>query len=225
MNRFSSPIRIALLVLVLVAIALLNGACSSEQPAATPAPDQPAPARETAKGETTKGEATVETSPEPVSEAPTEAPTEAPAAAPEAAAGETSEEGASTGEAGFADVISVNISGQPGAYQFSVGIKSPDTGCDQYADWWEVITPDGELLYRRILLHSHVGEQPFTRSGGPVPIQPETPVLIRAHMNTTGYGGAMFQGSVQDGFIPVPGDPDLFPELAQEEPLPSGCAF
>jgi hypothetical protein len=43
-----------------------------------------------------------------------------------------------------ADVISVDVSGNEGAYQFSVGIRSPDTGCDQYADWWEVITGDGE---------------------------------------------------------------------------------
>jgi hypothetical protein len=34
-----------------------------------------------------------------------------------------------------ADVISVEASGQPGAVRFSVGIRSPDTGCDQYADW------------------------------------------------------------------------------------------
>jgi hypothetical protein len=48
-----------------------------------------------------------------------------------------------------ADVTAVRVSGAPGAYTFSVTLSSPDTGCDQYADWWEVITPDGELVYRR----------------------------------------------------------------------------
>ena len=89
-----------------------------------------------------------------------------------------------------ADVIAVQASGSPGAYQFNVGIRSPDKGCAQYADWWEVVSTDGKLLYRRVLLHSHVDEQPFTRSGGPVPIQPDTVVWVRAHMNTGGYGGA-----------------------------------
>ena len=80
-----------------------------------------------------------------------------------------------------ADVIGVQVSGAPGAYQFNVTIKSPDTGCQQYADWWEVVSEDGRLLYRRVLLHSHVDEQPFTRSGGPVPIQADTVVWVRAH--------------------------------------------
>ena len=73
-----------------------------------------------------------------------------------------------------ADVIDVSTSGQPGAYSFSVTVSSPDTGCEQYADWWEVVTEDGQLLYRRVLLHSHVAEQPFTRSGGPVDVTAET---------------------------------------------------
>ncbi|MGA9190363.1 MAG: hypothetical protein WBZ24_01400, partial [Anaerolineales bacterium] len=67
-----------------------------------------------------------------------------------------------------ARVISVDVSGEEGAFTFAVEIASPDTGCDRYADWWEVVTPNGDLLYRRILLHSHVDEQPFARSGGPV---------------------------------------------------------
>ncbi|MCB0054175.1 MAG: hypothetical protein KDE24_32035, partial [Caldilinea sp.] len=67
-----------------------------------------------------------------------------------------------------ADVFGVTVRGDDGAYQFSVEIASPDTGCNQYADWWEVLDSDGNLLYRRILTHSHVDEQPFIRSGGPV---------------------------------------------------------
>lgn len=125
----------------------------------------------------------------------------------------------------LADVISVDVSGEEGEYRFSVGINSPDTGCDQYADWWEVVGQDGELIYRRILLHSHVGEQPFVRSGGPVNIAADSLVYVRAHMNTGGYGGATFQGSVQSGFSETDLDPDFAFDLANEPPLPDDCAF
>ena len=104
------------------------------------------------------------------------------------------------GSAVGADVVAVRTSGSPGAYSFAVTLQSPDTGCDQYADWWEVITPDGELLYRRVLAHSHVDEQPFTRSGGPVDVQSTTRVIVRAHMNDAGYGGVAFSGSEEAGF-------------------------
>jgi hypothetical protein len=124
-----------------------------------------------------------------------------------------------------ADVIAVQASGQPGAYQFNVGIRSPDKGCAQYADWWEVVSTDGKLLYRRVLLHSHVDEQPFTRSGGPVPIQADTLVWVRAHMNTGGYGGMAFKGSVKAGFKQAAPDTEFAAGLAKQAPLPEGCDF
>ena len=124
-----------------------------------------------------------------------------------------------------ADVIAVQASGQPGAYQFNVGIRSPDKGCAQYADWWEVVSTDGKLLYRRVLLHSHVDEQPFTRSGGPVPIQADTVVWVRAHMNTGGYGGMAFKGSVKTGFKQAVPDAGFAADLAKQAPLPDGCDF
>lgn len=125
----------------------------------------------------------------------------------------------------LADVISVDVSGSEGAYRLSVGISSPDTGCDQYADWWEVVSQEGELIYRRVLLHSHVEEQPFVRSGGPVAIAPDSIVIVRAHMNIDGYGGAVFQGSVESGFKEMALKPDFASDLADELPLPDGCAF
>lgn len=124
-----------------------------------------------------------------------------------------------------ADVIAVQTSGQPGAYQFNVGIRSPDKGCAQYADWWEVVSTDGRLLYRRVLLHSHVDEQPFTRSGGPVPILADTGVWVRAHMNTGGYGGMAFKGSVKTGFKQAMPDAEFATGLAKQSPLPDGCDF
>jgi hypothetical protein len=130
---------------------------------------------------------------------------------------------ASSGD--HADAIQISISGDPRSYRFSVTIRSPDTGCNQYADWWEVVSPGGQLIYRRVLLHSHVGEQPFTRSGGPVNVQPGETVIIRGHMNGTRYGGAGLKGSVSGGFTTTELRRDFGVELDQQDPLPPGCGF
>lgn len=124
-----------------------------------------------------------------------------------------------------ARILEVTVRGSPGSYTFSVRIESPDEGCDQYADWWEVITPEGRLLYRRILAHSHTNEQPFTRSGGPVIVEGDTDVIVRAHMNTAGYGTQVFRGSPNGGFESVLLEAGFAAELAEEAPLPEGCAF
>jgi hypothetical protein len=124
-----------------------------------------------------------------------------------------------------ADVLSVTATGMDNDYRFSVEISSPDTGCDQYADWWEVLTSDGVLIYRRILLHSHRDEQPFIRSGGPVNINGSTTVIIRAHMHPTGYGGVVMRGSVESGFEAIELPVDFARETEYAAPLPDGCAF
>lgn len=126
---------------------------------------------------------------------------------------------------GFADVTAVEVSGSEGDYTFRVELSSPDTGCDQYADWWEVISENGELIYRRVLLHSHVNEQPFTRSGGPVAIEAETGVWVRAHMNNSGYGGEAFFGSAEAGFEKKELSKEFAADPENREPLPDGCAF
>jgi hypothetical protein len=124
-----------------------------------------------------------------------------------------------------AEVLEVKVSGEAGMYSFSVTISSPDEGCNQYADWWEVISQDGELFYRRILLHSHVNEQPFTRSGGPVAIEADTIVLVRAHMHPGGYGSLAMQGSLEGGFEQVELSDDFAADLGETPPLPEGCNF
>ena len=103
--------------------------------------------------------------------------------------------------------------------------ESPDTGCDSYADWWEVVSEDGELVYRRILLHSHVDEQPFTRSGGPIPPPDGAAAFVRLHMNTEGYSPAAVR-------VQPPGSPEaaelpsgFAAELESLEPQPGDCAF
>ena len=130
--------------------------------------------------------------------------------------------------AGPAIVEAVTVSGSENSYTFSVALKSPDTGCSQYANWWEVISADGKtLIYRRILGHSHVSEQPFTRSGGGVDISADTEVIIRGHMHPTGYGSGLIgmKGSVANGFKAYNLTADFAADVEAAAPQPSGCAF
>ncbi|MEM6354036.1 MAG: hypothetical protein AAF766_25105 [Cyanobacteria bacterium P01_D01_bin.14] len=126
----------------------------------------------------------------------------------------------------FALVTEVEVSTQsPGNYTFAVTLASPDTGCEQYANWWEVVTEEGDLVYRRILAHSHIEEQPFQRSGGPVELQPDQTVIVRGHMDPDGYGTQAMQGSVEAGFTEVMLPEGFAADLAEAEPQPSGCTF
>ena len=119
-----------------------------------------------------------------------------------------------------ADVLSVQVSTQNNRTNFSVEISSPDTGCMEYADWWEVVSANGTLLYRRVLLHDHANEQPFTRSGGPVLAGPDEVLWIRAHMKQAGYGGVAFTGTIRSGFRPAGLSSHFAPELESLPPLP-----
>jgi len=84
-----------------------------------------------------------------------------------------------------------------GIWTFHVTVRHPDTGWDDYADGWDVLTPDGAVLkpdpespFTRLLLHPHVNEQPFTRSQSGIVIPPGvTQVRVRAHDLVDGYGG------------------------------------
>jgi len=102
--------------------------------------------------------------------------------------------------------------------------NDPDSN-DDSAAITAVTINDGSLIYRRILSHSHVDEQPFTRSGGPVAIQAHDEILVRAHMNSIGYGNQVFRGSVAQGLVQDTLDSAFSEQLETTDPLPSGCAF
>ena len=124
-----------------------------------------------------------------------------------------------------ADVTRVTAAKSGAGYRFSVTLKSDETGCAQYADWWEVLDSKGALLYRRILFHSHPNDQPFTRSGGSVGLDSDDVVYIRGHMNKLGYVGDLFVGSVAKGFRKAEKIPTFPKSLEKQRPLPEGCAF
>ena len=102
------------------------------------------------------------------------------------------------GERGNADVVSVRaVQSSDGNWIFHVSVQHPDTGWEDYADGWDVLTPDGQVLkpdpdspFTRLLLHPHENEQPFTRSqAGIIVPSGVNRVLVRAHDLVAGYGG------------------------------------
>lgn len=124
-----------------------------------------------------------------------------------------------------ADIVAVNALGKTGSYTFFVTIKSPDINCEQYTDWWEVLDENGNLLYRRILFHSHAKEQPFRRSGGEVRVSENQKIYIRAHMKPFGYAKAVFEGSVLEGFALSTGDFHFKKVLETTAPQPTSCWY
>jgi len=101
-------------------------------------------------------------------------------------------------DAANADVIFVEVTETAAnTWTFSVTVEHPDTGWEDYADGWDVVLPDGTILkpdpgspFTRLLLHPHVGEQPFTRSQSRIEIPADvTEVAVRAHDLVDGFGG------------------------------------
>jgi hypothetical protein len=90
------------------------------------------------------------------------------------------------------------VQAEDGSWTFHVTVSHPDTGWEDYADGWDVVTPDGLVLkqnesdpFTRLLLHPHETEQPFTRSQSNL-VVPEgvAQVTVRAHDLVDGFGGA-----------------------------------
>ncbi len=99
---------------------------------------------------------------------------------------------------GCADVVEAEaVATGDGTYSFSATVRSADTGWDKYADAWQVLGPDGEVLGTRELLHPHVDEQPFTRSLAGVEVPGDVAeVTVRARDSVAGWCGAEVQVAV-----------------------------
>ena len=100
---------------------------------------------------------------------------------------------ASTGpvQAGEADIVGVSIhQSAPGIYRFDVSVSHADSGWEHYANSYEILDAEGNVLATRVLMHPHVNEQPFTRSLSGVQISPDLTVLrVRATDSVHGTGG------------------------------------
>ncbi len=92
--------------------------------------------------------------------------------------------------AGEADVVNVVVQREGSSYVFDVTVAHHDEGWQHYADSWDIVAPDGQIIATRVLYHPHVNGQPFTRSLSGVIIDQEvTSVVVRAHDLVHGYGG------------------------------------
>ena len=83
--------------------------------------------------------------------------------------------------------------GGGGTYSFSATVAHADSGWQHYANKFEILSPDGQVLGTRVLYHPHVNEQPFTRGLGSVRIPPGiTSVIVRAWDNVHKAGVKTF---------------------------------
>jgi hypothetical protein len=85
------------------------------------------------------------------------------------------------------------------AWRVSATMSSPYDSPDRYADAFRVLTPDGEELGVRELLHDHADEQPFTRSLEGLEIPADvSEVIVEGRDQRHGWGGGIVR-------VPVPG--------------------
>jgi hypothetical protein len=81
----------------------------------------------------------------------------------------------------------------PGSCTFAVTLEHGDEGWNHYANQWDVVTLDDQVLKSRVLHHPHENEQPFTRSLSGVTIPPGvSQVKIRARDTVHGYSAQEF---------------------------------
>lgn len=91
--------------------------------------------------------------------------------------------------AGTVEVVKVVADCINNVCDFAVTLKHDDTGWEHYADRWEILSMDGDLLATRTLHHPHVNEQPFTRYQFQVKLPADLrAVRVRAHDSRHGYG-------------------------------------
>ena len=99
--------------------------------------------------------------------------------------------GASGTAARFPDVLEVEVNGDGDAFSFRVTLSSLYDTRTRYADGWRIKDADGNVYGEHTLLHSHEGEQPFTRTQSGVAIPPGvTSVIVEGRDIVSGYGGA-----------------------------------
>ena len=92
--------------------------------------------------------------------------------------------------AGEADVLFVKLTKLAGGvYRFDVTVAHGDTGWEHYADNWQVLDLEGNVLGERILAHPHEREQPFTRSTTMEIPAGLARVRVRAHDKVHEFGG------------------------------------
>lgn len=75
----------------------------------------------------------------------------------------------------------IQATGGENMFRIDVTIKHADAGWDHYANQWDILDENGDLLGSRVLHHPHDNEQPFTRSLSLMIPASVTMVTIVAH--------------------------------------------
>ena len=177
---------ITLIALILLVTLTACGSIATSEPPAEP--NEPPPPSPTDVPAVTPAEV------EPPA-TPTAVPTETPTIETEAQALPPTEEPAAVPEGNpdlaYAQVVFVTATQSgDGTWRFDTTVRHNDQGWDNYADAWQVIDVEGNVLGERILLHPHDNEQPFTRSQSGIVIPDGvTQVIVQAKDNVEGFGG------------------------------------
>jgi hypothetical protein len=141
----------------------------------------------------------------------------------------------------------LNVDAKPevaGSYQVTVTLQSPDQACDDYADWWEVLSEDGTLVGRHILEGPQGFEKPF-ESQAVMPVEdPSQVLIIRAHFSSdvdetfisygnlpylddeipsSKYPNQAMKGSIQKGFKSVRIPRRFAAKVERQDPQPGPC--
>ena len=96
-----------------------------------------------------------------------------------------------------ADVIDVKTQCHDSC-TFHVTVRHEDEGWEHYVNRWQVLTPDGEVIATRTLMHPHVHEQPFTRSLSNIRVPSGIKkVVLRAHDSIHGYAGKTLEIEIE----------------------------
>ena len=138
-------------------------------------------------------------------------------------------------------VLKAEVNPSQPDYTLEVTIQSPDLHCRQYTNWWEIITPEGELKGRETFDQPHKDQSswPGVLTLSAAKVKPDQPLLIRAHFkggqmnhegqfelswHWSGYTNQALKGSIQAGFhrqVRLPGNFALW--LEDDPPQPTEC--
>ena len=138
-------------------------------------------------------------------------------------------------------VLKAEVNRSQPDYTVDVTTQSPDLHCNQYTNWVEIITPEGELKGRETFDQPHKEQSswPGVLTISADKVKPDQPLLIRAHFkggqrndegqfelrsDGSGYTNQALKGSIQEGFhqqVRLPSNFALW--LEDDPPQPSKC--
>lgn len=90
----------------------------------------------------------------------------------------------------YPDVLDAELEADGDRWRLSATLSSPYDTPERYADAFRALSPDGEQLGVRELLHDHANEQPFTRSLDGLEIPDDVDeIIVEGRDLEHGWGG------------------------------------